>query len=96
MSRSISSSADHCTPLTIDNKEFVKQFETELNVALNNLELNNVALQRNQSFDQSFESGALDSQILDIVNVNLDNVKRVDLTRNNIENDELLFIFIIL
>ena len=54
-------------------KEFVKQFETELNVALNNLELNNVALMRNQSFDQSFESGALDSQILDIVNKNLKN-----------------------
>tara|TARA_R100000234_G_scaffold71247_1_gene43802 strand:- start:6098 stop:7129 length:1032 start_codon:yes stop_codon:yes gene_type:complete len=52
-------------------KDLVKQFETELNVAVNNLDINNLALMRNQSFDQSFESGALDSQILDIVNKNL-------------------------
>lgn len=52
-------------------KDLVKQFETELNVAVNNLEINNIALMRNQSFDQSFESGALNSQILDIVNKNL-------------------------
>ena len=54
-------------------KDFVKSFENKLGVSLNNLDMNNIALMRNLSFDQSFESGALDSQILDIVNKNLKN-----------------------
>lgn len=54
-------------------KDLVTNFQNELGVSLNNLDMNNIALMRNQSFDQSFESGALDSQILDIVNKNLKN-----------------------
>ena len=54
-------------------KDLVTSFQNELGVSLNNLDMNNIALIRNQSFDQSFESGALDSQILDIVNKNLKN-----------------------
>tara|TARA_R100000995_G_scaffold84847_1_gene65185 strand:- start:6808 stop:7839 length:1032 start_codon:yes stop_codon:yes gene_type:complete len=54
-------------------KDLVTSFQNELGVSLNNLDMNNIALMRNQSFDQSFESGALDSQILDIVNKNLKN-----------------------
>ena len=54
-------------------KDLVTNFQNELGVSLNSLDMNNIALMRNQSFDQSFESGALNSQILDIVNKNLKN-----------------------
>lgn len=53
------------------NPSLVTEFENTFGIDSSKLEINSSALLKNQRSDQIFKSGALNSQILDIVNKNL-------------------------
>lgn len=69
------------------NPSLVTEFKNTFGVDSSKLELNSFALQKNQSSDQIFESGRLNSQILDIVNKNLKN-KGQD--KNSLRNELMM------